>query len=84
MNTSLSLQRDAAVPADIAPRVRLSTIADDKAMLRTAAELTRDLNAPSPAIYWTDLLVSSVSGYGALAVALSVGSIGWAIVAGVV
>ncbi|PNB47696.1 fatty acid desaturase, partial [Pseudomonas sp. FW305-130] len=44
MNTSLSLQRDAAVPADIAPRVRLSTIADDKAMLRTAAELTRDLN----------------------------------------
>ncbi|MFZ5794069.1 MAG: fatty acid desaturase family protein [Sphingomonas sp.] len=84
MNTSLSLHRSAGVPAGIAPRVRLSTIADDKAMLRTAAELTRDLNAPNPAIYWTDLLVSAAIGYGALAIALSVDAAGWVIVAGVV
>ena len=30
-------------------------LAEDKAMLRTAAELTRDLLKPRPAIYWTDL-----------------------------
>ncbi|MFA6608162.1 MAG: fatty acid desaturase, partial [Sphingomonas sp.] len=84
MNSSLSLDRHGGASAALSPRVRLSTIPDDKAMLRTAAELTRDLNAPNPAIYWTDLLVSASIGYGALAVALSVGSVGWIIAAGVV
>lgn len=84
MNSSLFLDRPGGASAAFSPRVRLSTIPDDKAMLRTAAELTRDLNAPNPAIYWTDLLVSASIGYGALAVALSVGSVGWIIAAGVV
>ena len=51
-------------------RLRPDRIADDMAMLRTAAELTRDLNAPRPIIYWTDLMLSCALGYGALAVAI--------------
>ena len=43
---------------------------DDKAMLRAAADLTRDLNAPSDAIYWGDLIASATIGYGALATAM--------------
>ncbi|MDQ2878567.1 MAG: fatty acid desaturase [Pseudomonadota bacterium] len=57
---------------------------DDKAMLRTAADLTRDLNAPRPAIYWSDLIASVAMGYGALALAMTLGSAGWAIFAGMV
>ncbi len=42
-------------------------VPDDMQMIRTAASLTRDLNAARPAIYWTDLLASVAVGYGALA-----------------
>lgn len=59
-------------------------IADDKAMLKTAAELTRDLLKPRPGIYWADLIASSVVGYGALAVAILSGSTAVAIAAGIV
>ena len=45
--------------------------ADDKAMLKAAADLTRDLNAANPAIYWADLIGSALLGYGALAVAIA-------------
>jgi fatty acid desaturase len=47
-------------------------IADDMAMLRASSELTRDLNAPSAAIYWSDLLASVLIGYGTLAAAILV------------
>ncbi len=43
-------------------------------MIRKAAELTRDLNPPSPLIYWTDLLASAMLGYGALAAAITTSS----------
>lgn len=59
-------------------------IADDKAMLRAAAELTRDLVQPRPAIYWADMLGSAAVGYAAFAVAASVASVPLAIAAGVV
>ena len=39
---------------------------DDAAMLKAAANLTRDLNAPSSPIYWTDMLGSALIGYAAL------------------
>ena len=42
---------------------------DDKAMLRAAADVTRDLNVPNARIYWTDFLASAVVGYGALGLA---------------
>jgi fatty acid desaturase len=48
--------------------------ADDKAMLKAAADLTRDLNTASPAIYWADLIGSAVLGYAALATAIIVAS----------
>ena len=58
--------------------------ADDKAMLKAAADLTRELNVPSAAIYWTDLIVSAALGYGALAAAIMAASIWAALVAAIV
>ncbi|MEO6226067.1 MAG: fatty acid desaturase [Sphingomicrobium sp.] len=43
---------------------------DDAAMLKAAANLTRDLNAPSTRIYWTDMLGSAAIGYTALLAAM--------------
>lgn len=51
----------AAGPAQAAPRA-----GDDKAMLRAAVELTRDIGSARPAIYWADMLGSAIIGYGAL------------------
>lgn len=59
-------------------------IADDKAMLRAAAELTRDLVQPRPAIYWVDMLASAAVGYGAFALAATTASVPLAVGAGVV
>lgn len=84
MDTPVTFELRAAAPATDAPRARLSSIADDKAMLRAAAELTRDLNPPRAAVYWTDLIVSAGIGYAALALAMTLPSVGWAIVAAVV
>ena len=57
--------RDAARPA---------RRAEDMAMLKTAAELSRDLHAVRPGIYWADLTASALIGYAALFFALSVQS----------
>lgn len=65
-------------------RIKLSGMADDRAMLRAAAELTRDLQAPKPWLYWTDCFVSAAVGYAALAAAILVHSTGWALLAGLV
>ncbi|MBA2635203.1 MAG: fatty acid desaturase [Sphingomonas sp.] len=47
---------------------------DDKAMLLAAADVTRALNVPKPAIYWADLIGSALLGYVALAGALALQS----------
>jgi fatty acid desaturase len=39
---------------------------DDTAMLKAAANLTRDLNLPKSAIYWADMLGSALLGYAAM------------------
>ncbi|MBY8826609.1 fatty acid desaturase family protein [Hephaestia mangrovi] len=83
MDKALRLDRASAAPGVDAP-ARPDRMLDDKAMLRTAAELTRELNTPSPTIYWADLLASCVVGYGALAAAFLAPTLGWTIVAGVV
>ena len=57
---------------------------DDKAMLKAAADLTRDLNSADPKIYWADLLVSAVLGYAGLFTAILAGSTAVAIVAGMI
>ena len=52
---------DAAQPQRPAARPK-----DDAAMLKAAATLTRDLNAPDARIYWADMLGSALLGYAAL------------------
>lgn len=59
-------------------------IADDMAMLRAAAELTRDLNAPRPLIYWSDFLMSALIGYAGLFVAITADAAGIAALAALV
>ena len=49
---------------------------DDAAMLRAAAELTRDLGEAKPQIYWPDMLASAALGYAGLAGAILLH--GWA------
>ncbi|TPG38577.1 fatty acid desaturase [Sphingomonas koreensis] len=83
MESSLRLDRaDRTAPAPA--RAATHRIADDKAMLRAAADLTRELNVASPAIYWSDLIASVVVGYGALAAAILIGGLGWTLLFGAV
>ena len=86
MNSSL-LSADDTAPA--APRksgaIPLSQHPDDAAMIRAAAELTRDLSTARPEYYWPDFLACAVVGYAALALAIMAdttgGLIGWALLA---
>lgn len=82
MNTSIAFDlREAATPTGAASRPR---IADDKAMLRAASEIARDLHKARPAIYWADLIASVVVGYGALALAITLSVPGEALLAAAV
>ena len=76
--TTLAFSPRAAANKPVRERV-----ADDKAMLRAAAELTRDLNAARPVVYWGDMLGSAALGYLALAGAVLLPGAS-AVVAGVV
>ena len=71
MDSAFSLDRsDAGSPVqDMTPLAR-ARVADDVAMLRTAAEVTRDINVAKPAIYWADFLGSALLGYAGLAGAI--------------
>lgn len=85
MTTTIALDRhDAAARPVALAEPRAMRIPDDKALLRTAAELSRDLHAPQPLIYWSDLIASAVVGYGALLAAMLSPSVGWAVVAAVI
>ena len=67
-------------PAPVAAAARRG---DDNAMLKAAANLTRDLNVPRAAIYWTDMLGSALVGYAGLFAAMT--AAGWvALLAGFV
>jgi fatty acid desaturase len=69
MSNTATLERmktaAAAQPASARPK-------DDAAMLKAAANLTRDLNVPRSAIYWADMLGSALLGYAALFAAMFV------------
>lgn len=65
-------------------RIVLSGIADDRELLRTAAELTRDLQRPRAWIYWPDCLGSAALGYAALVGAIVAHSPWLALACGVV
>ena len=57
---------------------------DDVAMLRAAADLTRDLTAPKPMVYWLDFLCSTLVGYAGLALAITQKPVAIAIASGLV
>jgi fatty acid desaturase len=61
-----------------------SVIVDDKAMLRAAVELTRDLGHASPIIYWGDLLASVFLGYGSLYLTVKASSTGFLLITALV
>ena len=56
--------------APLAPAIATTSAPDDKAMLKAAANLTRDLNVAKASIYWADLGVSTLLGYAGLAGAI--------------
>lgn len=66
------------VQEKITAAVPKSEIPDDMAMLRAAVELTRDISAARPEIYWPDMLVSAAIGYAGIAAAILLS--GWAAV----
>ncbi|WP_373487006.1 fatty acid desaturase [Blastomonas sp.] len=73
MASSFSYAQPAHRAADTAVLPRVSpNVPDDAQMIRTAAQMTRDLNAPDARIYWADLLASAAIGYGALAGAIMI------------
>lgn len=85
MNQTMTFdRREAATRSAGAARVYPGRIADDMAMLRSAAELTRDLNAPKAAIYWTDFLASVTVGYAAMAAAILLPASALAVAMGVI
>jgi fatty acid desaturase len=81
MTTTLTF--DAPAPAADAPAPR-QRARDDVVLLKAAAELTRELSAANPRIYWADFLASIVIGYAALAATIMAGSLGWALASGLV
>ena len=66
-DTAILERTNDATPAQRAPARK-----DDAAMLKAAANLTRDLNVPRSGIYWADMLGSALLGYGALFAAMFV------------
>src|SRR5687767_4314997 len=72
MSKTMTLERvsDAVSANDVGRAQRV----DDKAMLKAAAGLTRDLNIARPAIYWADMVGSALLGYAALAATVAAGS----------
>ncbi len=82
MNQTATLERDrtnAASGRRVEARVR-----DDSAMLKAAANLTRDLNVPDSKIYWADMLGSAALGYAGLFAAILLRSTMLALLAGLV
>lgn len=80
--TDMAISAPTAAPLavsddDVAAKAaRLKRAPDDMAMVRAAADLTRELSTANPRIYWTDFLASAVLGYAALAVAILAGPFG--------
>ncbi|QNM82003.1 fatty acid desaturase [Sphingomonas sabuli] len=81
MSTTATLSRDRSAPVSAREALRAN---DDKAMLKAAADLTRDLNSPRAAIYWADLVGSAALGYLAMFAAMLIDATLPAILAGAV
>jgi fatty acid desaturase len=83
MTKIATLDRDLLAGSAPASNARAQP-SDDKAMLRAAADLTRDLNVARPAVYWADMLGSALLGYAALFAVMASGSTAFGIAAGFV
>jgi fatty acid desaturase len=70
MTPAATIERKRNRAAEPQPATARAT--DDAALLKAAASLTRDLNAPKDAIYWADMLGSALLGYAALFAAMMV------------
>jgi fatty acid desaturase len=70
MTQAATIERKRISAAESQPA--MARAKDDAAMLKAAASLTRDLNAPNDAIYWADMLGSALLGYAALFAAMFV------------
>jgi fatty acid desaturase len=70
MTQAATLERKRTNAAETQPAAARAK--DDAAMLKAAASLTRDLNAPRDAIYWADMLGSALVGYAGLFAAMRV------------
>jgi len=82
MNKTATIDISAREPA---PTVEAAVChGDDKAMLKAAANLTRDLNVPDGRIYWADMLGSALLGYAGLFTAMMASSALVAVIAGLV
>ena len=82
--TATTIPDENTAPAQAGERRVHAQIPDDKAMLRAAAELTRDINTARPEIYWPDMLLSAAVGYGALAGAILLEPVWLSVLSGVV
>src|SRR5438270_10741655 len=81
MSHTATLERaHGAAPVKPAP----ARATDDAAMLKAAAKLTRDLNAPKSWIYWADMIGSALLGYAALFGAMMLHPAWLAVASGVV
>ena len=78
--TSTTFTREAASAAATASRLK----GDDKAMLRAAANLTRELNTPSVSVYWLDMVGSAAVGFVALALAIAAPTLAGTLVAALI
>lgn len=81
MQQTIDASGFARVPAT--PRQR-EPIADDKAMLRAARDLTKDLVDAKPGIYWPDMIGSALLGYAGLAGAIAIADPALAVLCAVV
>jgi fatty acid desaturase len=70
MNQTATFERQRTDAAELQPAPTRAR--DDAAMLKAAANLTRDLNVPSAGIYWADMIGSALLGYAALFAAMFV------------
>ncbi len=84
MNKVMTLERGKGAAPAAADNPARASRRDDNAMLKTAANLTRDLNSPNALIYWADMLGSAVLAYVTLFLALYATSTVGAVVAGLV
>lgn len=85
MENSTFQHQDTANSGDSRPNDAARAPApEDSILIRTAAKVTRDLNAPRPMVYWSDFGTSILIGYGALIMAIAVQNLGWALLAGAI